>query len=637
MNREVLDGWCERGILGLVLAIMVFGPLATGAVRPQDFLVIQGLTLGVLALWVTRVWVSERHQLLWPPVCWAVLAFALYAVGRYLKADIEYVARQELIWILVYAFLFFAIINNLHGQESIQIISFTMIFLAMAISFYAIYQFLTDSNRVWSFISPYKHRGSGTYICPNHLAGFLELLLPLGLAYMLTSRLKPLAKVLLGYAALVMVAGIAVSVSRASWVSTALALGFFFAVLLNHRTHRIPALVLLLVLVIGAIVVIPRSEHLQTRFKQLVNNGKVDDDMRFALWTPAVKLWQENVWFGVGPAHFDYRFAEYRPEQVQMRPDRAHNDILNTLVDYGLVGALLVAAAWALLGIGVVKTWSFVRGSAGDLGGKRNSTKFAFVLGASAGLLALLLHSTIDFNFHIPANAILAVALMALLSAHLRFATERYWFTMRAGLKVLMTLVVLAGLAYLGQQEWRHYRELVWLNKAARTARVSLYSEKEAEFLQKAFAVEPENFETAFNLGEACRLRSQEGGSDYREWAAKAMDWYGRSIKLNPYKGYTYLNYGTCLDWIGKPEESARYFSRAEGLDPNGYFTVANIGVHYVQLGDYAAAKSWLERSLRLMWQSNLIASSYLKIVNEKMREAATNEFRLKLDSVRVQ
>jgi len=50
MNRETLDRWCERGILALVLVILVLGPLATGAVRPREFLIIQGLTLGVLVL-----------------------------------------------------------------------------------------------------------------------------------------------------------------------------------------------------------------------------------------------------------------------------------------------------------------------------------------------------------------------------------------------------------------------------------------------------------------------------------------------------------------------------------------------------------------------------------------------------------
>src|SRR5258706_7973124 len=108
MERERLDRWCEWGILGLVLGILVFGPLATGAVRPLDFLIIQGLTLGVLALWVARLWINPRPRLLWPPICWAVLAFAAYAVARYRFADLEIVARQEMIRVLIYTFLFFA-------------------------------------------------------------------------------------------------------------------------------------------------------------------------------------------------------------------------------------------------------------------------------------------------------------------------------------------------------------------------------------------------------------------------------------------------------------------------------------------------------------------------------------------------
>jgi len=41
MNRDVLDRWCERGILALVLAILVFGPLALGGVRAFEFSIIE--------------------------------------------------------------------------------------------------------------------------------------------------------------------------------------------------------------------------------------------------------------------------------------------------------------------------------------------------------------------------------------------------------------------------------------------------------------------------------------------------------------------------------------------------------------------------------------------------------------------
>src|SRR5215469_4519746 len=158
MNRESLDKYFERGILGLVLAILIYTPLAFGGI-PQvpvgsrldlilvnPFLVVLAIVPVILALWAARLWINRRPQLLWPPICWAVVAFAIYAVIRYFTADIEYVARQEMIQVLTYAFLFLVIVNNLHRQESARIITLTLVFLAMAISFYALYQFAMKSD-----------------------------------------------------------------------------------------------------------------------------------------------------------------------------------------------------------------------------------------------------------------------------------------------------------------------------------------------------------------------------------------------------------------------------------------------------------------------------------------------------------
>src|SRR5512140_3301323 len=117
MNRAILDDWCERGILGLVLLVLAFGPLAAGGAHVPTFLTLQFLTVGVAILWAIRLWVNSSPQWLWPPVLWVVIVFLLYAVARYYTADIEFVARNDLLRVAVYAILFLAIVNNLHRQE----------------------------------------------------------------------------------------------------------------------------------------------------------------------------------------------------------------------------------------------------------------------------------------------------------------------------------------------------------------------------------------------------------------------------------------------------------------------------------------------------------------------------------------
>jgi O-antigen ligase len=622
MNRNMMDTWCERGILALVLAILVFGPLATGAVETWEFLIIQALTTGVMLLWCFRLWLNPRPKLLWPPICWPALGFAIYAVVRYFTADIEYVARLEVFRVLICTFLFLAILNNLHRQEPTHVIVYTLIFLAMAISCYAIYQFCTGSDRVWNYIRPeYAHRGSGTFISPNNLGGFLEMILPLGLAFTIVSRARVVTKIFVGYASAVILAGIAVTVSRGAWIATGLALVVFFVTLLFHRSYRLPSLAMLAVVVAAGVYFMPRQIFFHTRFKEIYAEGKIGDNARFALWKPAADLWGENPWFGIGPNHFNYRFRQYRPETIQLQPDRVHNDYLNTLTDWGITGTALVVSAWIFLWLGVFKTWRYVRGSVDDFG-RSGSNRFAVLLGGAIGLLAILFHSVVDFNMHIPANAILAITLMAMVSGGLRFATDAYWIAPAAWLKAVLTLVLLAGIGCFAWQGARGAAECVWLDRAGLAPELS--PEKIAA-LKKAAEIEPNNFETAYALGEAFRLQSWEGDENYRAAANNAMKYFEQDMKLNRFDGYAFLRYGMCLDWLGDHDKAWPYYDRAIQLDPNGYFLAENVGWHYVQVEDYAAAKAWFERSRKLQMESNPVADAYLQIVTQKMLEAATN------------
>ncbi len=633
MDQERVDKWCAKGVLGLVLAILIYTPLATGAVRPQDFVVVEWLTVALLAVWSVRFLVNPKHRLLWAPVCWAILLFVIYAVGRSTQADIEFIARQEMIRVLVYAVLFYAILTNLHKQSATQFVAITLIVLAAGISMYAIAQFLTESNHVWGFVRPagYAKRGSGTFISPNSLAGYLEMILPLGLAYTLTGRFEHVTKVILGYCSLMIFGGIAVTVSRGGWLATGLMLMVFFFWLIRQRGYRMQAVLLLVTLVIIGAVFFYKASLSKNRNDSLSVAVQMED-IRFKLWAPAMAMWHDHFWWGVGPAHFDYRFREYRPadDQLQIRPDRVHNDYLNTLVDWGLVGGVLVAAIWIIFYWEVFRSWKYVQRAPNDLTTKR-SNKTSLVMGASLGLLAILFHSIVDFNMHIPANALVVVTLMALVTGHFRFATERYWITVHWPLRILVLLILWGTGGYLGWQAWQRTREVYWLEKAEASA---VNPPAQIQDLERAFAVEPKNFNTAYQIGESYRRQSWEGHEDYRELAQQALPWYQRGTELNPYDPYNFLRYGMCLDWLGEHEKAASYFQSARKLDPNNYYILANVGWHYVQVAEaadgdpdekrieYQKAKTLFDQSLRLKWSTNnVIAHAYLRIASQKLQD----------------
>src|ERR1017187_10383959 len=88
--------------------------------------------------------------------------------------------------------------------------------------------------------------------------------------------------------------------------------------------------------------------------------GELNLAVRLDIWTAAEQMWRDHFWWGVGPAHYNYRFREYRPESVQMSPDRAHNDYLNLLADWGAAGGIIVLAGMVTFGAGLRKTWKYV-------------------------------------------------------------------------------------------------------------------------------------------------------------------------------------------------------------------------------------------------------------------------------------
>lgn len=622
MDRRRLDKWCEWGILGVVVALSVAAPLTLGAVRPGDFGLMQCLLAAGLLLWALRPWLNPEYRLHWSPVCWVVTAFLGYAAIRYLQADVEYVARLEVLRLLVYGLLFLLVLNNVHRQDSIQILFAAVLGVGTLLSVYALYQFLTGSDSVLGFPKPpaFHGRGSGTFICPNHLAGYLEMLIPVGLAILILSRGGALTRILAAYAALMMAAGIAVSVSRGGYLATALALCAFAGVLFQYRGLRRYVWGGALAVVAAAAVVaviLSVSSGPQRRLKLMFVQGQKENALgRLDLWRPTARMWLDHPWVGVGPGHFDLRFPAYRPVTIQSRPYWAHNDYLNALADWGVVGGGLVAGVMGCLVWAGWRTWRYVRRDGSELRAKP-SDRAAAVLGLGVGLLAFGLHAFVDFNWHIPANAMLAVTFAAFLTSHLRFTSNRYWLNPRLGGRLLMGLTLAAASAFLVQQGILRWREARLIQASERATTLL----PQVAALEQAVRLEPANSDTRSQLGEVLRRRSWTGDPAWRDAAEEAWKWFDSARARNRWDTFPLLHGGMTLDWLGRHDEATALFRQAGELDPNNHYVALLRGWHEMQVSNWVEAKRWLERSIEILPWGNWLAHSYLKVVEERLVE----------------
>jgi O-antigen ligase len=623
--REKADRVCERGILGAVVAILVWGPLAYGAVQVNPdstetahlygLLVIQGLTALAAALWAIRFFTQRPFRLLWPPICWAVLAFLLYAIYRCQGAELAYAARQNLRCVITYGTLFFVIVNNLNRRESATVAAVALIAVGMGESLFALYQYITNPHyaQIWEVVKPveYARRGSGTYVNPNSFAGFIEMVLPLALAYTAMSRFSATVKVVLGYSALVMMAGVVVSQSRGGLMAVGVSLAVFCVVLIFQPEYWKRGAAALAVLVVAGVILMQQFGSVEDRFAEgLIDKGHGRD----FYWTAAEQIFQSHMWLGAGPGSFRYLYPTMANIYGQGTPMNAHNDYLNTLCEWGLAGFGIVMAAVGLLFAGVFRVWPFVRRGMSDIGSK-NSSRAAFVLGASLGVLSILIHSVVDFNMQIPANAVTAITLMALLTAHWRFGTERFWFNPGYAGKFLLAAAVAGGVWFMGREGAQAGREFYWLERGLNADT----GEGQVEGLKKAQEIEPRNFMTDYEIGESYRLQAWEGKPGNEDLALKALPWFKRAMELNRYDYESPLSCGMCLDWLDRTKEATPYFVRGLELYRNGATVEWKFAWHCSILGNYSMTEAWLERSMQVLPSPE--AEGYLKMVRERMAE----------------
>jgi O-antigen ligase len=118
---------------------------------------------------------------------------------------------------------------------------------------------------------------------------------------------------------------------------------------------------------------------------------------RGTVWRDTLDVARSFPVVGSGFGTFASIYPKFRSAEVRPFFSYAHNDPIQFAAEGGALGLLLLLALLASLSRRILAA---LRGEHGALG-----------IGVAVGLMAALLHSLIDFNFHLPANAAVAVVL----------------------------------------------------------------------------------------------------------------------------------------------------------------------------------------------------------------------------------
>lgn len=134
--------------------------------------------------------------------------------------------------------------------------------------------------------------------------------------------------------------------------------------------------------------------------------------MRAATWAAALEFWPLGSELG----SYVMVFPRFQPAMVTGFSEYAHSDYVQLLME---CGTLFVALAALLLWL-LARQARLLVSRAVNAHGQNPQEQLMMACGL--GLLALLLHSWLDFNMHIPTNAMLGAFLLGafLLGAFLR-------------------------------------------------------------------------------------------------------------------------------------------------------------------------------------------------------------------------
>jgi O-antigen ligase len=399
-HHSELAARAESILLYGIFGLLLFGPLAFGAVEPWSIFVIEAASALLFILWLGKQALEaeiriRRNSLFYPMGLFGVL------IGLQLGFRVSAYPRATMSLALLYAsygmVCFLASQTVLRGSQARHLAGIFSIYGAVVACF-ALIQGISSNGKLYWLRQP--RLGGwiyGPYVNHNHYAGLMELLVPIPLVLSLTQLASARVRNLAAAAAAVMVGTIFLSGSRGGMFAIVVELVIlsFLFVKQKRGLRNAMGLGLFLAIVAGLLVWVGGSDLSQRIATVGPSRPELSTDIRMYINRDGWRMFLKKPILGWGLGTFPTVYPQFRSFYTNFFVNQAHNDYLQLLVEMGLVG--FATMIWFLV--------TLYRSAIKKIGNWSVEINGAVTLACLVGLIGILVHSAVDFNLQIPGNA----------------------------------------------------------------------------------------------------------------------------------------------------------------------------------------------------------------------------------------
>ena len=395
-----------------ICALVAFGVLAHGGVEDWARAIFEIGAAALFVAWTVHFFRSETQEIyispLLPPLG-ALLVVVLFQLAAHTTASMFH-THEEFSLLLADVILLFLATQAFRTLEDWRgFVWFAMIF-GFLVTIFAILQHLTFNGKLyWVRELHFGGMPFGPYVNRNHFAGFAELFIPMSLVPLMLGKVRRERLVIVGLFAAVSIGGLLLSASRGgvvSFVAEVVVIAIWMTV---KRTGSRQVLAGAVVLAAALLLVSWLGVKQITQRFASMKSMEVATGKRASMRRDTWRIFMDHTAIGTGLGTLQLVYPPYESLYDGKVVNHSHNDYLEALAETGIAGGLCCALFLGMLGFHSLRNMG------------EPSSKFAAVLNLSGftACCGFLTHSIVDFNLHLPANALLFFLMAALATSRI--------------------------------------------------------------------------------------------------------------------------------------------------------------------------------------------------------------------------